>query len=453
MTTYRDALRTIFERADYELKDRPPYAERTWRLSRVEELLSQLGDPHRQFRSVHVAGTKGKGSTTALVDAILREAGFGTGMYTSPHLHTFRERIRIHGDLIPEDDVVRWVERLRPILDARPEVTVFEIMTALAMGYYAEKTVDFGVFEVGLGGRLDATNVLEPMVSVITSISKDHTKVLGDTLAAIAAEKAGIVKPGIPVVVSPQQPEAMRVIEAIAQERGAPLTVVGRDWTWRYVDNDLRGQRFDVVRAGQSGAPAYARMRIPLLGAHQLENACVAVASIEVLREQGVEIDRHAVRRGLANVQWPGRTEVLGQNPLVVVDGAHNPYSAKRLLEALRGYLPYNELSLVFGAGRTHNPEEILEILLPAAQRAYMTQANHPKATTALELQGIARDLGHEVATAESVGQGIGRALAETDEAGLILVTGSLFVVAEAREAWAKDNDWPPLPSDPPGVY
>lgn len=453
MLTYREALRLIFERADYERGERPPYAERTYRLSRVEELLAQLGNPHRAYRSVHIAGTKGKGSVTAMIDSILRAAGWHTGMYTSPHLHTFRERIRLQGESIPEEDVIRYMERMRPILAARPEVTVFEIITALAMWYYAEQGVDFGVFEVGLGGRLDATNVLQPLVAVITSISKDHTKVLGDTLTSIAREKAGIIKGDTPVVTSPQHPEAMAVIEATAQERDAPLTIVGRDWQWRFLGGDLAGQRLAICRVGHEEAPEYPELVLPLLGDHQLENACIAVAAVEILRQQDVSIPREAVCRGLAQVSWPGRMEVLGRDPLVIVDGAHNPYSVQTLLKALREQVSYRRLRVVFGAGQTHASQEMLAILRPATTTFYVTKADHPKATPPDMLQAMIRELGAEAIPCDQVDEALRRALNEAAKDDLVLVTGSLFVVAEAREAWAAMRGLPPYPSDPPGVY
>ena len=453
MLTYRQALRIIFERADFERDDRPPYAQRVWRIARVEELLSQFGNPHQAFRSVHVAGTKGKGSTTAMIEAILRAAGYGTGMYTSPHLHTFRERIRINGELIPEQGVVAMVEQMRPVLDARPELSVFEIMTALAMWYYAQRRVDFGVFEVGMGGRLDATNVLRPVVSVITSISKDHVKVLGDTIEAIAREKAGIIKPAIPVVSAPQRPDAMHVIRQTCAERGAPLTVVGRDWRWRFVGANLSGQRFSVYRAGHDEQPEYANLTLPLLGAHQLENACTAIAAIETLPDNGVFIRPEDLRRGLASVDWPGRMEILGQRPLVLVDGAHNVFSMQRLLDALGSYMTYERLLVVFGAGHTHNPGDLLETLLPRVHRLYVTQADHAKATPAAELKALVSALGAEALASSTVREALRHALDDAHEEDLVLATGSLFVVAEAREAWADLNDLRPFPSDPPGVY
>ena len=453
MLTYREALRIIFERADFERGDRPAYAQRVWRLARVEELVAQFDDPHQAFRSVHVAGTKGKGSTTAMVDSILRAAGYRTGMYTSPHLHTFRERIRIDGGLIPEGDVAAMVEQMRPVLDARPELTVFEIMTALAMWYYAQRGVDFGVFEVGLGGRLDATNVLRPLVSVITSISRDHVNVLGDTIEDIAREKAGIIKPAIPVVSAPQRQDAMQVIQDTCSERGAPLTVVGKDWRWRFQGADLSTQRLSLYRAGHEEEPEYADLTLPLLGAHQLENAATAIAAIEILRECDISISPEAVRGGLASVEWPGRMEILGQRPLLVVDGAHNVDSTQRLLDAVASYLTYERLLIVFGAGHTHSPRDLLQILLPRAQRVYLTQAHHAKATPAPELKALIKALGGEALGGGTVREALHRALTDAHEDDLVLVTGSLFVVAEAREAWAAFNDLPPFPADPEGVY
>ena len=453
MLTYREALLAIFQHTDYERQEQPPYAERVWRLERMEEFLEQLGNPHRTFRSVHIAGTKGKGSTTAMIESILRAAGYRTGMYTSPHLHTFRERIRVAGQLIPEEDVARLVEHIIPILNSHPEVTVFEIITALGMCYFAERQIDIGVFEVGLGGRLDATNVLRPMVSVITSISLDHMKVLGDTVEAIAREKAGIIKPGIPAVTSPQQPEAMRVIRETCEQRKVSLKVAGQDWRWQLLGTDLSGQRLHVYRDGHESTPEYPHLTVPLLGEYQLENACTAIAAIEILREAGLSIDQESVRRGLATVRWPGRLEILGQRPLVIADGAHNPYSIKRLFEALGQHLTFRRLIVIFGANMTHTPEGLLALLLPAADALYVTQSHHPKAASIAELQSVASALGRQVSAASTLSEALRQTLTQARQDDLILITGSLFVVAEAEEAWAAMHGLPPFPADPPGVY
>ena len=453
MLSYRDALRTIFARTNFEQREQPPYAERFWRLGRMQELLDRLGNPERAYPSVHIAGTKGKGSTTAMIESILRQGGYRTGMYTSPHLHTFRERIRLGGELIPEADVARLVEEMLPLLHERPEVTVFELITALAMRYFAEQGVEWGIFEVGLGGRLDATNVLRPEIAVITSISMDHMKVLGDTLEAIAREKAGIIKPGVPVVASPQRPAAQEVLRATCVERGSPLTWAHEAWRYRLLGADLAGQRLALYRAGHEAQPEYPNLFLPLLGAHQLENTCTAVAAIEALRAKGLALADEAIPQGLATVRWPGRMEVLGQRPLVVVDGAHNAYSVQKLLEALPAYLSYRRLLVVFGAGSTHTPQDLLAELAPAAQQLYLTQAHHAKATPVAELEAMAANLGCQATALTPVAAALQQALADADEDDLVLVTGSLFVVAEARQAWAAQQGWPPLPSDPPGVY
>jgi dihydrofolate synthase / folylpolyglutamate synthase len=302
MLTYRQALDLILKRYDVERQVQPPYAERVWRLDRVRELLAPLGDPHQRFPSVHVAGTKGKGSTTAMIESILRATGYRTGMYTSPHLHTFRERIQIDGTPISEEDLQRWATRLQPLLAARPEVTVFEAITAVAMAYMAEQQVDVGVYEVGLGGRLDATNVLSPKVSVITSISMDHMQVLGNTLSQIAREKAGIIKPGTPVLSAPQHPDALAVIDQVARDREAPLTLIGRDWRWQRVPHQQADGQWLTLTGPSDETQGWPAIYLPLLGDHQLENASVAVATAWELRRQGMGITFDAIRRGLATV-------------------------------------------------------------------------------------------------------------------------------------------------------
>ena len=453
MRSYREALEYILARTDFERDRGTPYGQRDWRLARVEELLAQLGDPHRAYPSVHIAGTKGKGSTTAMVDAILRAAGYKVGMYTSPHLHTFRERIQLQGKPIAEQELVDMVAEIQPIVDARPQTSVFELITELAMWHFARQQVDLAVFEVGLGGRLDATNVLTPLVSLITSISIDHIGVLGTTLAQIAREKAGIIKPGVPVVSSPQRPSALRVIRETAHAQQAPLTIVKRDWRWRDLGPTNGTQRLAIYRAENHRAPEYPELELPLLGKFQLENACTAVAGIEALREQGIEIPRDAVREGLARVRWPGRMQVLSREPLVVVDGAHNAYSVHQLLQSLPAYLDYRRIRLIFGAGQAHRPASMLELLLPQASHAYVTAASHPKSASPEMLRDLGQELGYSVEICATTDAALRLAVHEAGPDELILVTGSLFVVAEAMSAWEAMQGREPFPSDPSGVY
>jgi dihydrofolate synthase/folylpolyglutamate synthase len=453
MLTYREALQAILNRSDYERNRGMPYARRDWRLARVEELLDQLGAPQRAYPTVHIAGTKGKGSVTAMVDAMLRAAGYRTGMYTSPHLHTFRERIRLQGDPISETSLVELVEALLPALESRPHVSVFEAITALAMWHFARSGVDIGVFEVGMGGRLDATNVILPLVSLITSVSLDHIGVLGSTLAQIAGEKAGIIKPGVPVVSAPQRAAALRVVRETAARLDAPLTLVGSDWRWRALGACEGGQRLSIYRRGSARRPDYPDLFLPLLGAFQLENACTAVAGMEVLRQQGLRVEPEAIHTGLAQVRWPGRLQVLSREPLVVVDGAHNPYSAGQLLKTLPAYLDYQRIVLIFGSGRTHRPSELLDVLLPAADRTFVARADHPKAAPAELLYNLALASGHEVTVCSSPLDALRQAVSGTQSGDLILATGSLFLVAEVMSAWATLRGLEPYPSDPPGAY
>ena len=450
MSGYLQALRTIFQRADFERGERPPYAARTWRLARVADLLAALGDPHKRYPSVHIAGTKGKGSTTAMVESMLRAGGYRTGMYTSPHLHTFRERIRIDGRPILEQEVVTLVDQLRPLLAERPEVTVFEVITSMAMRSFCEHQVDWGIFEVGLGGRLDATNVLQPAVTAITSISHDHMGVLGNSLAEIAGEKAGIIKSGIPVVSAPQRPLAARVIERVCAEKGASLIKVGSDWTYEPLETNDRGQTFSVWRAAQ---PIVENAFLPLWGEHQLENATIALAIVWTLREQGLVLSEQAIREGLAQMAWPGRLELLGSEPAVVVDGAHNRYSIERVLDALGRALPERRLRVIFGASRSHLPDRMLVALRAATDRILLTRAAHPKSTSLEELSATARALGFEWSAHETVAEALQAGVAESEEQDTLLVIGSLFVMAEARRAWALMRGLPAPPTDPPGAY
>jgi len=453
MLTYRQALERILQRTDFERDKHAPYGERVWRLSRVSELLGQLGNPHLAYPTVHIAGTKGKGSTTAMIESILRAAGYRTGMYTSPHLHTFRERIRLDSLPVPKEDLVAGVEHLSPILDSRPEVTVFEIITALAMWIFAQKQIDWGVFEVGLGGRLDATNVLQPQVTAITSISLDHTNVLGDTLGAIAGEKGGIIKEHVPVIIAPQHPEALAVLQDMACAQRAPLIQTSIDWQWRFESSTLEGQHLSVFRQGHEEKPEYPSLRIPLLGAHQLENACIAVAAVSQLQQQGVDISTKAVRLGLERVRWPGRMEILGRKPLVIVDGAHNGDSISKLLAAIDAHLNFERLLIIFGAGTTHEPSQLLEKLLDQIDKLWVTRSNHPKATSPQALVEMAADLGYTVNREETVAEALDQALDEATSHDLVLITGSLFLVADARSAWMRREGMAAPPNDPPGVY
>ena len=436
MLTYKDALDYIYSFTDYEKKRSYLYGPEHFDLVRVEQLLALLDNPQRRFRSIHIAGTKGKGSVAAMSESILRAAGYRTGLYTSPHLHTFRERIQVGGRLIPRKAVASLTEQLQPPVSRIEGITTFEIITALGFLFFADQGVEFAVLEVGMGGRLDATNVVNPLVAIITSLSYDHTHILGETLPLIAREKAGIIKDQAWVVSAPQVPEAMAVIEEVCRERDAELTVIGRDWTWEAGGADLEGQWFEVTSNKERVTSR--EFWIPLLGRHQVVNAAVAVAAIEKLRQRGVNIPEASVREGLRRVRWPGRLEILGQRPFVVVDCAHNADSAGKLKAALAELFTHRRLILIFGASADKDIEGMMRELFPLAHQVIVTQASHPRAADVGVLREKARALRPRVMVSDSVAEALGLALGVASPQDLICATGSIFVVAEVREAWAE---------------
>lgn len=465
--SYQAALDTIYNYVDYERRRNVAYTEAAWDLQRTRRVLAALGDPHRRYHIVHVAGSKGKGSTAAAIESILRAAGLRTGFYTSPHLHTFRERIRVDGQLIERAAVAALLEQCLPAIESVPGITTFEIMTVLALQYFAARGVDWAVLEVGLGGRLDATNVVSPDVSVITRISLEHTALLGDTLDEIAREKAGIIKPGAPLVVGPQAAEALEAILEIAAERNAPATVIGRDWSWQALSASFAGQVFTVTQAapavaqpasngaagGQSLARAFRGLATPLLGAHQLANQTTAVAACVELARQGVAIDEGAIRRGLATVRWPARLEVLqagdADSAAVVVDSAHTVESAYLLCDALDEFFPGRRLQVVLGISSDKDAGAILAAFAARGAALHLTRSRHPRALDPQKLAEAAAGLGAaaDVATYASVPEALAGALNRADGATVVCVAGSLFVAAEGREAWlARHPD--ALPAD-----
>lgn len=454
MNAYQNTLDYIYGPA---LQQHHAYNAAQQDLSRMNRLLERLGNPHHRFRCVHIAGTKGKGSTAAITESVLRHAGYRTGLFTSPHLHTFRERIRLNGQLIPIPHLIELLERCKPALEAEPERTTFETITALAFVYFAESHVDWAVLEVGLGGRLDATNVVRSTVCAITSLSYDHTELLGHTLSLIAWEKAGIIKPGVPVISAPQPDEAMRVIVDVCRTRGARLETAGPmpssagecpySWQWAHQkDLELAGQAFTVYGPG---GITYPNLFVPLLGRHQLDNACVAVAVLHELRDQGAAIPEAALYEGIRRARWPGRLEVLGRHPWIVVDSAHNADSAQKLRLALHQWFSFRRLGLIFGASADKDIQGMLEVVLPSASRCIVSASFHPRAADPHRLMDLARSIRPDLklSTTDTVAQGLDEMLAWAGPEDLILVTGSIFIVAAARLALA-ERGCPYLPPD-----
>jgi dihydrofolate synthase/folylpolyglutamate synthase len=444
---YEQALDYIFSYTDYE-KVPMPHALGSYDLRRVEELLARLGNPHLKARSIHIAGTNGKGSTAVMIASVLTNSGYDTGLYTSPHLHTIRERFRVNESLITENEFTAIVARLKSEVEivnqqaTYGEVTTFELLTALAFAYFSMKQVQFQVLEVGLGGKFDATNVIQPEVCVITSISLDHTEVLGDSLTKIAAEKAGIIKPGSTVICSPQTEEVVRVIEEACLKRVARLIMVGRDVTWRSLGTRDEQQFLEVsgLRSKPGTRSSY-RISIPLLGSYQLENVATAVAALEALSLRGVNISRDSIISGLAQVRWPGRLQVLSHSPLLVVDGAHNPDAVRKLLQSLAEHFGFKQAILIMGASGDKDAASVVSEFTPFFDKVIVTQSRHPRAMAASQLQALFRGYGVESQLKETVPEALSLAVRLAEARDLICVSGSLFVVAEAIE-WAYGQDY-----------
>jgi dihydrofolate synthase/folylpolyglutamate synthase len=430
--SYQAALDYILSFADYERASRSAVV---FDLRRMEMLLERLGNPEAGAIPIQVAGTKGKGSTAAMIASILTVAGYKTGLYTSPHIHDFTERIQVDGVPIAEDKFARLAEVLKPEVEAVNEfgafgeLTTFELLTTLAFAYFKERGVDLQVLETGLGGRLDATNVVKPRVSVITSISYDHTEVLGDTLTQIATEKAGIIKLGSAVVSSPQPPEVMAVIEGVCRERKVRLVKVGSDVNWERQASSSQGQSFKL-----KGLRGEYNLSLPLLGEYQLENAATAVAVVEVLAEQGIVVSAESIAAGLAGVHWLGRLQILRQKPWFIVDCAHNAYSVKKLTEALRQYFNFERAVLILGVSSDKDVGGMVAELAPLGGTVIVTATRHPRALEPAKLAAQLSKQGITPEVVENVASAVDLALARAKPEDLICATGSIFVVAEVME-------------------
>jgi len=461
--TWQDGLDYLYGLANWET--RPPGTQPSFELDRVRSLLAMLGDPHQAWPAVHVGGTNGKGSTAAMIASVLQQSGYRVGLYTSPHLHTVRERVQVDGALISEREVLRWLREHRTRLDGSVGLTTFEALTALAFSTFARRRVDVAVVEVGLGGTLDATNVVQPCVSVLTPIGLDHTEVLGRSVAVIAADKAGILRPGVPAVLAPQPAEAEAVLTARARALGVPLVRVGDDVLVGPARQLPAAQRMEVAWPRRGARHA---VTTGLLGPCQRVNAAVALATCCLLADLGWAVSGRAVARGMRRAHWPGRFEVLGRSPLVVVDGAHNPPAADALLATMDERLGTARRHLVLGASVDKDVEGLLAGLLPGACTAILTRSEHPRAMAVARLCELAaRQVSSGVSGAGATGGGPSgvRILAEATVADAleraldlarpedaVVVTGSLFVVAEAREAWARRGGMAMPPRDPPPV-
>ncbi|MEE8620169.1 MAG: folylpolyglutamate synthase/dihydrofolate synthase family protein, partial [Dehalococcoidia bacterium] len=420
---YSQAEEYLNSFTNYELVPGISYAQPGYSLRHVEELLDHMGNPQLAARTIHIAGTKGKGSVAAMIAQVLSDSGHKTGLYTSPHLHTLRERMSVDGSLISEAEFAAAMVEIRPSIESMKlntcfrQLTYFEALTALAFAYFKKKLVDFQVLEVGLGGRLDATNVAKPVVCIITPVSLDHTQILGNSLEEIAREKAGIIKPGCWVVLSPQPVEAASVINDICREKKAKVVQVGKDITWHKTGGDLYHQSLAI----ESRTSKY-QVDIPLLGDFQLENAATAVAALEILTSEGFDISDTDLAQGFGRVKWPGRFHIMQENPLVLVDGAHNVASMRRLISNIKEYFNCRRIFLVFGTSCDKDIAGIINELVALSPQVIVTRAGHSRAAPLSTLAAEFSRRGIEPEIIETISEAISRALSIADRKDIVCV-------------------------------
>jgi len=436
--TFESAMKFLFSHTDYEQMLRVRYNRDTFSLDRMRKLLKQLGDPHLKLKTVHIAGTKGKGSTCTILASMLQACGYRTGLYTSPHICDVRERITINGDMISQAALTRLICRAEPIIakmaDLRP--TFFEIFTALAFTHFVEQGVQLAVIETGLGGRLDSTNVLEPNVCGITNISYDHMAQLGSTLAEIAAEKAGIMKPSTPVICVPQEAEAKRVLRRHAKEVKANLMFISEDIEFSYRVESSRNAGCRTRVCLTTPLSKFEHLPMPLLGEHQAVNCGLALALLDQLRGQGFDriTDAKAIA-GLLNVKVPGRMEMVNQDPRVMVDGAHNAASIQALMRAIGQHIPYDSMVMVFGCAADKDIRGMMDQIATGADKVIFTKAAaNPRACDPRELAEIYEERSGRVAqVCETLPQAMRVAHSAVSREDLICVTGSFYLVGEAK--------------------
>ncbi len=435
--SYESALRYLFSQTDYEQMLRVRYNRDTFSLSRMRDLLKALDDPHKSIRAVHIAGTKGKGSTALMLARMLQACGHRVGLYTSPHISDIRERIQINGDMITQVGLTRLICRIEPVVenmgDDKP--TFFELFTALAFRHFLDEEVDVAVIETGLGGRLDSTNVLSPAVCGITSISIDHIHQLGGTLKQIATEKAGIFKTNVPAVSVPQEPEAKRALKRAAKATNTRVMFTGEDIEFSYRVESSRQNGCHTRICLTTPRSRFEHLPVPVLGEHQALNCGLALALLDQLKGQGLEVDDRAAMNGLAAVNLPGRMEMVHQDPRILLDGAHNAASMRALMRAIGQHIPYDSMVMVFGCAGDKDIDGMMAEIATGADKVIFTQAsNNTRVARPPELAERYEEMTGRVGqVTETLRDALHVAHSAVSREDLICVCGSFALVGESK--------------------
>ena len=439
--TYDQAMQYLFDATDYERQQKLRYNVTTFDLDRMNKLLKGLGDPHKKVKSVHIAGTKGKGSTATMLARMIQANGYKVGLYTSPHVTSLHERIVVDSEMITRKEMLGLINRIFPVIDKLAKKndgpTFFEIMTAIAFLHFADSGVDISVIETGLGGRLDSTNVVSPELVGITHISIDHQNLLGNSIDRIATEKAGVIKKGIPVFTVPQEPMAMRVLKKFANAQKAPLMVTGKDidFSYRFESSREHGPHTRICLTTPNSR--FEHLRVPLPGEHQAINCGLALAILDKLKHQGYTIDDQKAINGLNEVKMIGRMEVVSQDPHVLVDAAHNASSIRALIQAIGQHVPYDSMIIIFGCNNDKDIRGMLTELQYGADKVIFTRSNSPKAVFPSDLAEIYTDVcGKMCQTALSLKEALRIARGAVTREDLICITGSFYLVGQAKQLY-----------------
>ena len=440
--TYKQAIGYLFSRTDYEKQRKLRYNVTTFSLDRMQKLLGLVGNPHKKLETIHIAGTKGKGSTATMLARMLEANAYSVGLYTSPHVVNLHERIAVNDKCITDSEILGLINRIHaPVekLAKKDAPTFFEIMTAMAFMYFVDKDVDMAIIETGLGGRLDSTNVIKPNIVGMTSISLDHQNLLGVTIDSIAMEKAGVFKKGVPIVTVPQEPEAMRALKRYATKINAPMSITGKDieFSSRFESSREHGPHTRICVTTPTSK--FEHLRVPLPGEHQAVNCGLALAMLDKLKAEGYEIDDDKAVSGLKDVTMAGRMELIHEDPRILVDGAHNAASVRALIQAIGQHVPYDSMVVIFGCGQDKDVEGMLTQLQYGADKVIFTRSNSPKAMFPQELADMYGEIcGKMCQVAMSLKEALRTAYSAVGREDLICIAGSFYLVGQAKVQFQK---------------